>query len=123
MIWSWSHTEEAYQTVKQNIYNLDNYTLRLAWAEIKTYEICIAQENLLRNLLCEDYVEEEEITCFFTYFNHDIFNRILEYTEDQDPLFLCKEVWEFTQQHRKCSAGGFLAYITPYNNTLSVPFS
>lgn len=120
MSFSWSHTDEAYDNVYQNILRLTPTLLQIAWAEIKTYEILIKQENLVRYEVFEDSVEETGES--FNEFNKEIYIRLLEYAKDLDYAILVSDIWKFTSDHRECDNGGYNAYITPYN-TLMVSFS
>jgi hypothetical protein len=115
MTWEWSHTTEAYENVRNNIFNLDIETLKECVVEIWTYQQCVTNETSLCNLLGEDVPDYD-----FNkddYYDIQIAERIRN-SEKLDNLCLpelSEIVWEFASQQRECTNGGHYALISPYH--------
>jgi hypothetical protein len=114
MTWEWSHTTEAYENVRNNIFNLDIETLKECVIEIWTYQQCLSNETNLCNLLGEDVPDY-----YFSkdYYDTQIAERIRN-SEKLDNLCLpelSEIVWEFASTFRECNNGGHYALISPYH--------
>lgn len=131
MTWEWSHTNEAYENVRNNIRNLDIETLKECVVEIWTYQQCVTNETSLCNLLGEDTPDYDFNRD--NYYDEQIADRIRnsERLEElceshtnssEESTELSEIVWEFASEMRECDNCGFNSYISPYH-TFQVSFS
>ena len=116
MTWEWSHTNEGYDNVRANIRDLSVEDLRVCYAEIVTYELCLQIENLIREAEGEELILYP--SCPDDYFNSDIYNRIFnsevlnemcEAHENSSEEFteLSEFVWLYASEGlRECTNGG-----------------
>lgn len=106
MAWSWSHTQEAYDAVREQIFAQDREWLEVVWAEWKTAKKdrhgCYDQNN----------------------FNQKKYERMLKRAKKFDNETLAEEIWNFTQEYATCSNGGWEAYCCPFDcGCHQIPFT
>ncbi len=140
MTWEWSHTQEAYTYVEDQLYKQSHEWLAEVWAEWKSYEIEKAQEDFNNNLedikgslintdLDEDRVIESlELPSILNTSPH-FDGRYVSFkkramTMDKDKLAEDIWVWMSGEHGRRCTNGGFYAYACPDGcNPHLIPFS
>lgn len=104
MAWEWSHTVEAYQNARNNLAQLDRGTLEIIYAEWRANQTrhsagvpqCIIDGNGV--------------------FDERRYSRALNSTHLKTmPLdILIETIWEWVEQYRTCSNGGWECYLCPY---------
>lgn len=98
MAWSWSHTQEAYHAVKEQIEAKDREWLETVWAEWKTAK---TDEHGC-------YTEETE------EFDQKRYELMLKKSKKFPDDVLADEIWELTSEYATCSNGGWEAYCCPF---------
>lgn len=106
MTWEWSHTNEAYAAVEQNIRDMDREKLEVIYAEWR------ASQDKRGNFQTGT-----------NNFDERKYNRALAYAKKLDLCLLVEAVIEWTSQLRNCTNGGWLAWCCPFGcDTHMVPF-
>jgi hypothetical protein len=94
MTWSWSHTDEAYQNVRDNIADLSQDTLKIILAEWQEYVAGGRKER---------------------EFNLD---RYEKYLSAMSGLFIGEtaqeSIYQLAKQESNCENGGYEAWVCPY---------
>jgi len=109
MSWSWSHTVEAQENVRQNIALLPLTELREIWLEIETFTM----KRLDLPLTREDILNSNGYwSMMFDWLD----------CQDKQDSQIVQEIWEFTERLSECTNGGHRAFICPYQ-CHSVSFS
>jgi len=103
MVWEWSHTDEAYGNVRDQIAARDRAWLVEVYAEIRA---AVPDDE-------HPWHEPE-----FSQKKHTAAVRQAGRLADDT---LADAIWEFASDHRECSNGGWEAYVCPWN-CHSVPF-
>lgn len=104
MTWGWSHTAEAYEAARLNLYNMDPATLREIFAEWKGY-LCDPEANGTE--MCPHCYEAAR-------------TEAARFTTDQ----LAGFIWEQAEDLRSCTNGGWQAHMCPYGcGCHMVPFN
>jgi len=101
MTWEWSHTQEAYDYVEDQIWRMDKETLQTIWAEWQMYHYC--DQDM--------YAWHDQAYAVFVW----LANRMLR---EQ----LAEVIWSGAHVQRLCTNGGWEAWVCPYGCHL-VPFS
>ncbi len=106
-MWSWSHTQDAYDNARENLSQLDEETLRIIWAEWRTFEECTQKYG-------EDSQGDARFVSSDEEFDEKVYVKFLE--EDKKiPLdILVDEIWSRAEEQADCDNGGFNAYLCPY---------
>ncbi len=101
MVWSWSHTQEAYQNAEDNLRQLPRETLEIIFAEWRA-----AQEK------------GGVINTFHAGWNQKKYDRALAYAKAMPEDFfeetIVDFIWNKMQEWATCENGGFDAHCCPY---------
>lgn len=92
MAWSWSHTNEAYEAVRQNISEQERH-----WLEVVYSEWCAYQDAESPN-----------------DFNEEIYEQSRSEAKKLPDDVLADFIWEKTQELATCTNGGHKAYCCPF---------
>jgi len=95
MAWSWSHTQEAYESAESNLRALPKETLNVIFAEWRA-----AQG---KGGIIHDHDE----------FNQRKYERALNYAKTLPDDVLTDFIWEQASEHATCDNGGFNAWMCP----------
>ncbi len=98
MTWEWSHTPEAYEAVRKNIFRKDRKWLEVVWAEWVT-----ASNRDTRRM-----------PLGATNFDHRTYETALARTKNKMTGYLKEFIWECTEELRNCTNGGWEAHCCPY---------
>ncbi len=102
MAWSWSHTAEAYEDVRQNCSELPRETLLEIAAEWLAYR---PEASELENFSLADY------------------SAALLVVAELDTEALASQIWHKAAEQQTCTNGGWLAWLCPFGcEPHSVPF-
>ena len=93
MAWSWSHTAEGMENVRQNIMAQDREWLEVVYAEWHA------------RVSVEDTPDE---------FNEHDYQRALQHAKTLPDDVLADYVWERASEHATCENGGFEAHCCPF---------
>ena len=102
MTWEWSHTNEAYDNVRAQIYARPTEWLRECWAEIKARTVA------------DDGCDEDG----FNNLRYD--NALVEAATLPDDT-LADDIERFASEQRRCTNGGWRAHCCPWG-CHDVPF-
>ena len=102
MVWSWSHTQEAYQNAYENLQNSPRHFLEVTFAEIRAAGPI------------DDEGEEQT-------FNEKKYNRALKQAAKLPDDVLADAIWEFAENQAVCDNGGYNAWVCPWG-CHTVPF-
>ena len=91
MAWSWSHTTEAYERVRQQIFDAPREWLEVVFAEWEA-------ENKKEN---EGFSEKK-------------YEKALKRAKKMEEEALAGYIWEKAEEQSLCSNGGYLAYCCPF---------
>lgn len=120
MVWSWSHTAEGIDNVRDNIAALPVGKLMEVYAEWKAYDADIRIHAEMMAAEGEEF-DTENIVCPDNYFDEETYIAFLKGAEKMPVDVLIEYIFERACNHATCDNGGFNAYITPYGTT--VPFA
>ena len=95
MVWTWSHTQEAYWNVRVNISYIPRVELEVMWAEWKAYQ----------------WEKENEGECAFT---EGIYDTQLKIAKTLIVEGLVSDIQDKVSKLGECEEGGFQAYGCPY---------
>lgn len=95
MAWEWSHTNEAYDTARDNLDNAPRAWLNIAFAEWKAKEI-------------ENANDEREP------FGADYEQALVDAAQHMGRDALIEAIWDNASDQRTCDNGGFNAWMCPY---------
>lgn len=99
-MWEWSHTAEAYEDARKNLYRLSRKKLREIWAEWKVYRFMDDESGTGgwdTGVYDEALKEAAELTKKASY--KDI---------------LADDIWEWMSELATCDNGGHNAWTCPY---------
>ena len=99
MAWEWSHTQEAYDNVKDNLSELSKTDLIVIYAEIKS------------STMMEHFTYDLNDIKFRFYVQH-ITRQVDNHKLALDSIV--EFIYEFASDYRTCDNGGFNAYVCPY---------
>lgn len=122
MVWSWSHTAEGIENVRDNIAALPPEKLVEVHAEWKAYDAAIRIHAEMMAAEGEEF-DTENIVCPDNYFDEQTYNAFVKGIDPKTAALdiLIQYIFERACDHATCDNGGFNAYITPYGTT--VPFA
>jgi hypothetical protein len=103
MAWEWSHTEEAYENVRENIKNVGGDTKMVVYAEWQAWHVNHSDEELDDTSWCGD--------CY---------NNVINNPENL-PSDIDQVIYDKARNYTTCDEGGFMAWICPYGCHV-VPF-
>lgn len=111
MAWSWSHSQEAYDAVYQQLLEKDREWLIVVYAEWRAYQKGRKDET--------DYEER---------FNESCYNRTVKWLKGDgasiDNDTLAEAIWEWASEYATCDNGGFNAWMCPYGcGCHEIPFT
>lgn len=106
MVWSWSHTQEAYVNLSENIARRDREWLEEVYAEWKS--------NPKGHFHPEDFGSED--------FDDRRFDRAKSAAKYIATESLIERIWEWCERQARCENGGWQAWVCPYG-CHTAPFS
>ena len=96
MAWSWSHTQEAYDSAQRNLQRKKKEWLEIVFAEWRAARIGTK------------YFEEDN-----DGFDQKKYNRALAYAKKQTDETLSDQIWEWMSEYATCDNGGHRAWCCP----------
>lgn len=94
MVWSWSHSNEAYDNARNNLQQQDRRWLNVVYAEWETHR----------------HNEEGDDESF----DEEKYEEALKKAEELDDDVLIDYIWDHMSEQAKCENGGFEAWACPY---------
>lgn len=123
-MWSWSHSDEAYNNLKINIRNADVNLLKAVLSCILTFKYCVIEVSLSKE---EDEEESTYDNIIFTdkYYKKEYYEFISEsefvnslvkehINSTEEFTRLTNIIYNFSAEIRLCDSGGYHAYLDPY---------
>lgn len=103
MVWEWSHTQEAYDNVKENINSLSVESKHEIYAEWMAFK-CVNAEDDGGGPWCN--------ICY---------NYTAHHSPDKMPSDIEQVIYDYAEEAANCDNGGFDAWVCPYG-CHTVPF-
>jgi len=97
-MWSWSHTQDAYDNAQSNIRDLPREKLEIVFAEWRALQTNKTDELLKMN----------------PDFDLKKYDKAIIYAKTLSDDDLCNFIWEKTSEQAICDNGGHAAWICPY---------